>query len=220
VPEPPSRSCEADERGFYIEAGCCVLCGVPESIAPNLFQMDEHSCFLVRQPRSSTEIDQVIDAMASSELECIRYGGADDALLQRIGQAGLALNADDPRAAAHPPIIRNRVFFHVPGEPSAARLASRFRAHLRSLSRFTVKTTFRRHTVRFSWWKRHFHEVIFESSVAGGQIARLLPEHPEALHGLARTVDEWLRKGIGAESIVWNSWESARTGVGGLDRPY
>src|SRR5215210_3939582 len=84
---------------FYIEAGCCLLCGVPESIAPELFHTGEDQCFLIRQPASRAEIGKAIEAMWSSEVDCIRYSGNDLSILKRLGEAGLSSLADDPRAS-------------------------------------------------------------------------------------------------------------------------
>jgi hypothetical protein len=40
---------------FYVEHGCCTLCGVPWRYAPELFSHDEHGCWVARQPITASE---------------------------------------------------------------------------------------------------------------------------------------------------------------------
>src|SRR5262245_32288205 len=41
---------------FYVVNGCCTACGVPTSIAPELFEFDSADhCYVKRQPASDTE---------------------------------------------------------------------------------------------------------------------------------------------------------------------
>jgi len=70
---------------FYVEDGCCTACGVPESIAPQLFAHDEEAaCYVAKQPESPRELDQMIDVLATQELHCVRYRGADPIVRRRI----------------------------------------------------------------------------------------------------------------------------------------
>jgi hypothetical protein len=59
---------------FYVENGCCMSCAVPESVAPELFGWleDEPHCYVKRQPESPEEMAQMLEAMCSSEADCIR----------------------------------------------------------------------------------------------------------------------------------------------------
>jgi len=41
---------------FYVEDGCCTLCGVPESEAPGLFGSDNMQCFVKKQPETSGQL--------------------------------------------------------------------------------------------------------------------------------------------------------------------
>jgi hypothetical protein len=199
-----------DRDAFYIEEGCCVLCGVPEEIAPELFRTGDKHCHLLRQPCSPSEVDKTIEAMWSSEVDCIRYGGSDGSILKRIGEAGMALLADDPQVASFPPQVRDRVSFSVPGSPNGAELAASFRAHVRSVDRLRLGFSFHPQTVRLSWWRRNFHSVTFQASRdEQTQAALLAPAFPSALQGLARVVDEWLRSARGAQHIVWHTRETS-----------
>jgi len=206
--------------GFYIEPDCCLLCGVPEDIAPELFRTGDASCFLIRQPRSPAEFDKAIVAMGSSEVDCIRYGGSEPGILRRLGEADMASFADDPGATVFRPLIRDRVGFVIPGAPTAAELAVSLRSHLRANGRYTLGKSFRRRTVKFAWSGRHFHSVRFKPADGPAQSARLFPAGPAALQGLARLVDDWLRSGCGAGNILWHTKKTARDGIGGRPQPY
>jgi hypothetical protein len=60
---------------FYVEEGCCLLCGVPEDIAPQLFASiyENEQCFVKRQPATREEVDDLLKVMAHQELNCVRY---------------------------------------------------------------------------------------------------------------------------------------------------
>lgn len=91
---------------FYVEEGCCTLCGVPAVEAPELFGGFEEDgsvtpgveqCWVKRQPSSAPELDAMIDAMEAQEFECIRYGGIDQLLIDRLHRDGLEACVDWPR---------------------------------------------------------------------------------------------------------------------------
>jgi hypothetical protein len=83
------------EGDFYVADGCCNACGVPESIAPDLFSYEiteneyhpgtkSYHCYFSKQPRSADEINKTIDIMAHQELDCIRYKGSDAQIIEEI----------------------------------------------------------------------------------------------------------------------------------------
>lgn len=82
---------------FYVEYGCCTLCGVPATTAPRLFggfEADgsrspgvEH-CWVARQPTSEAEVDAMLETMTTSEFGCVRYCGRDPKILSRLREAG------------------------------------------------------------------------------------------------------------------------------------
>ena len=78
---------------FYVENQCCTLCGVPQALAPELFSTPAETsavdhCYVRRQPATDTEINQMLDVISGAELQCIRYAGNDQSILDRIIAAG------------------------------------------------------------------------------------------------------------------------------------
>ncbi|WP_197707321.1 ferredoxin [Sphingobium sp. LB126] len=198
-------------KSFYVEPDCCLLCGVPESIAPELFETGEQYCTVKRQPANAAEIDKMVRAMWSSEVGCIRYSGTDELILKRLGKAGMSGYADDLRAAEAVPLKRDRVTFIPPASlvetTVAATIAEPFRRHLREEGNIVLPAFLGRKTVRLSWYGRQFHSVRFEyAQRERAMIATLKSKN--ALVGLAWLVDAWLRS-IGATMIEWRTDGSA-----------
>jgi hypothetical protein len=90
---------------FYVEDGCCLACGIPESEAPELFAWEETEnefhpghksshCYVCRQPQTEAEIGKIISVMSYQELDCIRYKGTDPGILEKIERAGQAEYCD------------------------------------------------------------------------------------------------------------------------------
>jgi hypothetical protein len=72
---------------FYVENGCCIACGVPESIAPELIGRTEEEvwhCYWKKQPKTKEEIKQAVDILHSQELGCHRYAGTDSEILKQL----------------------------------------------------------------------------------------------------------------------------------------
>jgi hypothetical protein len=74
---------------FYVEDGCCTMCEVPFTVAPDLFGTCQDPkgyphCFVKRQPDSPAELDQMISAIRYAELQCIRYRGSDRLIQLRL----------------------------------------------------------------------------------------------------------------------------------------
>ena len=77
--------------GFYVEEGCCTMCGVPHAEAPALFggltkngKRTQEQCFVKKQPETGEELNQMINVMATQDLDCIRYSGSDQNIKARI----------------------------------------------------------------------------------------------------------------------------------------
>jgi hypothetical protein len=78
---------------FYIENECCITCGVPVNVAPNLFSWDQQipypgHCFVSRQPANGAEVDLVLEVMNRAEVDCLRYRGDDQVLRGRLAREG------------------------------------------------------------------------------------------------------------------------------------
>mgnify|MGYP000125442163 CR=1 FL=1 len=115
---------------FYVEDGCCTLCGVPDAEAPDLFAEAEGHCYVRRQPGTSEEIERMLSAIGCAELGCIRYAGDDPTILERLALVGEAAVCDSmpPHIAA---LRRDHVSFAL-GSPSGARgILARLVDHLR-----------------------------------------------------------------------------------------
>ena len=76
---------------FYVEDNCCLACGVPQIVAPDLFPIMDDSfehCFVKKQPSNQMELEQMLDSVKDSELACIRYRGTDPQTLAKIARMG------------------------------------------------------------------------------------------------------------------------------------
>jgi hypothetical protein len=82
---------------FYVENGCCLACGAPENVAPDLIDggTSQH-CRFVRQPETPQELDRAIRAVWASCVSCVRYGGRNPDVLRRLALDGLADVCDHP----------------------------------------------------------------------------------------------------------------------------
>ena len=70
---------------FYVEKDCCLLCGIPELIAPELFEFKEDEyCYVKKQPANSEELQKMIEVVGDSEVNCIRYCGKDSKIMGKI----------------------------------------------------------------------------------------------------------------------------------------
>lgn len=78
---------ESDRRDFYVQQGCCMSCGVPQAIAPELVgwrdQTQQLKCYWIKQPETADELDRAIEILHTQELGWHRYAGNDPAILKR-----------------------------------------------------------------------------------------------------------------------------------------
>jgi hypothetical protein len=78
---------------FYVEDGCCTMCKVPLTFAPDLFGVAhdpagyEH-CYVRRQPETAAEFDQMMSTIQCADLGCIRYRGEDRLIQLRLVEIG------------------------------------------------------------------------------------------------------------------------------------
>ncbi|MET1113169.1 MAG: ferredoxin [Allosphingosinicella sp.] len=218
---------------FYVEDGCCISCGVPEATAPELFgwaEGDTH-CFVRRQPDNAEETDAMVRALWSAEVSCIRYGGADPALLKRIAEFGSADQCDvDPGRTRLR--LRDHVVFRsrLRENDRPVDLADRFQASLLADDRpypyqFRPRRRWRPAKVILSWdagilGRGHYHSVAFaEAGGASGLFEARLGFWSAALQGLALIVDDWLKGTEGAEDVRWFRADEFTTGASGFHMP-
>lgn len=97
---------------FYVEDGCCTLCGVPSTEAPDLFAEAERHCYVRRQPTTPEELERMLSVINCAELNCIRYSGDEPEILEQLallGQAGVC-DSMPPHIAA---LRRDHVSFEL-----------------------------------------------------------------------------------------------------------
>jgi len=91
---------------FYVEDGCCLACGVPEDVAPDLFASDPHHyCYVRKQPRSPDELAQMVKVFAMQDLECVRYAGQDPGVMRALRKIGASAACDHPGLAEFAAIV-------------------------------------------------------------------------------------------------------------------
>jgi hypothetical protein len=75
---------------FYVEKDLCMMCMMPEVEAPELMGFDQEAwnCYFKRQPSTPNELAHAIAAVASSEIQGLRYAGNDPEVLRRLVDAG------------------------------------------------------------------------------------------------------------------------------------
>jgi hypothetical protein len=212
---------------FYVEDGCCTLCGVPKGIAPTLFSWDNgESCYVSRQPATASESDQMAEVQASAEFGCVRYRGSDVAVLRRLAENDLAELCDVAPPADAQPIERDHVSFLSPATRDIQALAAELRAYLHqryARDNWRVKSGWlrSREVVRFSWHQDRFHTVRF--TAIGQRPDYWLAWHATAASGggraVSRLLHEWLTSSDRHEDIRWFSAAQWRAGEAGQERP-
>ena len=75
---------------FYVEKEACMMCMMPEIEAPELMGFDKEgwNCYFKKQPTTPEETSHAISAVASSEIQGLRYAGSDPDILRRLVEAG------------------------------------------------------------------------------------------------------------------------------------
>ena len=90
------READAVAGPFYVVKDQCIICDFPPELAPKCIKMKDAPCnadkycHVYRQPETQEEIDTVIEAMAGSCVQAIRYCGTDPILLDRLVSLGMA----------------------------------------------------------------------------------------------------------------------------------
>jgi hypothetical protein len=101
VPPLFEREPDSVPGPFYVVKGQCLICDLPNQVAPENFFWDEaykargcqgcpNHCRVERQPETPLELALMIEAAAGSCVEAIRYCGTDPAVLARLQAEGKA----------------------------------------------------------------------------------------------------------------------------------
>ncbi len=212
---------------FYVEAGCCLSCGVPLHVAPLNFDADEEQCFIIKQPDSPDELEQVLEAINSQEAGCIRYRGETREILRRLVESGEGESCDDRTLTREfEEKFRNIVQVAFTSSSAASFLTTliaepktRLGYDQKPRYRFKpIKKAGAAATIELAWYEDKFHVVTVSEGQSGIWTLRLKLSD-SALRGLSRLIHEWLKALPGATGIRWTTEEELRTG-GGQPSPY
>ncbi len=217
---------------FYVEDGCCITCGVMHDEAPGLLAWDEQHnrfwegevsshCYVARQPSTPAEVTRMLSAMDVTDVDCLRYRGADLAILTWLGENDHADLCDAPVPPGVGPLVRSHATFYAsPSYSDAAALADAFEAHLREEGSrprepYLIKrppAVMARATVRFAWRARDFHEITFAADTAGSWLVR----HDKAGavgRSVSRMLNGWLSADPRFRDVRWLTEAEYRAGV-------
>ena len=187
---------------FYVEDGCCTLCGVPDTEAPDLFAEAEGHCYVHRQPNTSGELERMLSAISCAELGCIRYAGDDPAILEQLALLGEAAICDSmPLHIAA--LRRDHVSFELASPPAARDILARLVDHLMprglALSEYALAGDTVRATLASA---RSSEQLVLEQVHPGGRWL---------LRGAWGSLHPWLATLHGCTDIRWYSrgqWEA------------
>jgi hypothetical protein len=93
------RVAENAPGDFYVEPDTCLQCCLPHEEAPELMNDCNQAfreCYFRRQPQTPEEVEHAIQAIWVSELNCLRYGGSDQAIIRRLHELGREDCCDQP----------------------------------------------------------------------------------------------------------------------------
>ena len=87
---------------FYVVNQDCISCGAPHEVAPELMSWhNEEHCYFGKQPESQDEVNQAIRAIAASCVDCLRYAGNDESILQKLNDIFEESQCDYPIPISH-----------------------------------------------------------------------------------------------------------------------
>jgi hypothetical protein len=201
---------------FYVEDGCCTLCDVPRTEAPDLFAITptEDHCFVKRQPRTNDETNRMLSAIACAEVQCIHYRGNDPAIISRLSAMGEMDICDTTPPPGTEIGLRTHLTFLAPERHDLASLCSSFKTFLKTqrgkYSRMVLPWRSTATTARYKRNDKGWRNVVFE-------------RHKDRVHALHDGHDDtsvswylarWLETLNGVTDIRWytdSGWST--TGV-------
>jgi hypothetical protein len=204
---------------FYVAADCCTFCGVPQATAPSLFDEDDDSCFVTRQPATPAEVDRMLLTMMRAELSCIRYAGTNGDIVRRLAEQGGGALADVPAQRPVRPVLRDHAALRrlkIEADPKS--LMQAFVAHLGRQpmpERYRFEINDRgpdRCDLRVAWVEDNFHVVSFQRATA--------PEFDWLIVGLPFLIADWLADDAIAGSVFFERSDWFGDRVAGTNVPW
>ena len=197
---------------FYVEDGCCTSCGVPASIAPELFsQSDREHCYVRRQPENAAETEAMLRVIVTQDLGCIRYGGSDPAVLRCLVESGERAQCDVPTPRGVVPMRRDHVTFIARQRPiswTAREILERlvaFNSAFRTTAIYAAADGSA--SVSVSWYEDSYYRI---DALASNESGRWVVRH----HGPSRLSDsihDWLVHEPWFEVAGWQTREQWQT---------
>jgi hypothetical protein len=205
---------------FYVVDGCCISCGVPHQIAPDLFAWDDNdgTCYFKRQPQTSVEIDKTVRVIGTQDVGCIRYAGNDSEMLRRLAELGGRSQCDvaPPRHIERK--FRNHVTFCIgPGTRlRALEVAEALKTYLRSREKELIESLSRslgsdqldqyRYRIKdktnaertaafsYSWYENNYHtvEILHLGEADREWLVRHSPTERVGSQAVSVHVHDWL----------------------------
>lgn len=87
---PNQPHCMNLPGAFYVVNQDCMTCGYPHVLAPDLMAWEMNSegreahCYFRKQPETSQEIEQAVNAVKGSCCGALRYSGSDPEIIKRM----------------------------------------------------------------------------------------------------------------------------------------
>ncbi len=175
---------------FYVDSDCCTACGVPDTLAPDLFGTDDDDgCVVKKQPTNAIEVDRMLLTMISAEFGCIRYAGANPEIRRRLAEQGEPSLCDIPLDEPIAPLNFDHAGVKVANFPCTLdALIADFKMFLfkhRTNYRFRCNSrTSVQCVLGISWYEDQFHSVLIRQSEA--------PKFDWLVVGLPFLVYDWL----------------------------
>jgi ferredoxin len=216
---------------FYVVDGCCTACGVPETVAPELFAYDSaNRCYVKRQPATPEETEHALHVVRGQELGCVRYRGTDRFVLHRLAEADASRYCDPPLEGVES-VLRNTVTFSSTDEKIVS--LDEFAEHMRRATPWsTIRTkkpstswgsVFRRsartgcESLLLSWYLDDFHRLTLSPLDESPRRWRI---HHDGPLGLSESLDRWLSESPGYDNVLWFSETEWTQQQAGQRRPW
>jgi len=209
---------------FYVSGeGCCTLCGMPEAVAPDFFDSDKVQCFVKRQPQTSDEITTVLEAFITQEFDCVRYGGSDSRIIQRLLDANEGDMADNSaQVQGLKARLRSYVRFRC-GLTSPSEVITRLIEEPRTLVGYDGKKRFRFKTqwhgekkavLKLAWYREVYHAVTVTREDDGRFFITASPLYVDSIPGMSRLVHDWMTALPALSDVTWMTKDEMYRGEG------